>query len=82
MNFCTRCGSLYSKPGTCNCYAHRHVEVPGPTQPFNPVWPGSHPFTVPARIVGVPGTTSTTVSAERLAELEAQGLITYTGASA
>jgi hypothetical protein len=21
MNYCTKCASLYSKPGTCNCYA-------------------------------------------------------------
>lgn len=21
MNFCTHCGSYYSEPGTCNCYA-------------------------------------------------------------
>jgi hypothetical protein len=38
MNFCTRCGSLYSQPGTCNCYAHGHpVTVPAPTHPDLPV---------------------------------------------
>jgi hypothetical protein len=26
MNLCTKCGSYYTKPGTCNCYA---TEVTG-----------------------------------------------------
>lgn len=29
MNYCTRCGSYYTQPGTCNCFAGpRTISVP------------------------------------------------------
>ena len=34
MNYCTKCQSLYEKPGTCNCYAVGGVRVTYPTSPY------------------------------------------------
>ena len=28
MNFCTKCQSIYSQPGTCNCFATQQPHVP------------------------------------------------------
>lgn len=38
MNFCTKCQSIYSQPGTCNCYAPaKPIEVqPLPYVPYVP----------------------------------------------
>lgn len=36
MNYCTKCQSIYSQPGTCNCYAPVRVTI----------WP-SYPYTYP-----------------------------------
>lgn len=30
MNYCTKCSSMYTEPGTCNCYATTPVTVPVP----------------------------------------------------
>jgi hypothetical protein len=27
VNFCTRCGSTYTQPGTCNCYAPQNIRI-------------------------------------------------------
>jgi hypothetical protein len=43
MNYCTKCQSIYSQPGTCNCYA------PAQVAPYiqQPVMPWTIPTTVP-----------------------------------
>jgi hypothetical protein len=33
MNYCTKCHSIYAKPGTCNCYAETQPAVVQPWQP-------------------------------------------------
>jgi hypothetical protein len=41
MNYCTKCQSIYSQPGTCNCYA------PAPFAPYvtNPlIYPTTTPY--------------------------------------
>lgn len=43
MNFCTKCSSYYSKPGTCNCFAAVQRVEPSPW--WYPVYP--QPFQVP-----------------------------------
>lgn len=48
MNFCTKCGSMYSKPGTCNCYAE--ASPPAGIRPFypwdtGPNWTPWYPYT-------------------------------------
>lgn len=35
MNYCTKCGSIYSQPGTCNCFATGTRVVP----PLTPTYP-------------------------------------------
>jgi len=42
MNYCTKCSSLYSKPGTCNCYAG----TPKPPKPFPPLGPPRDTWTI------------------------------------
>jgi hypothetical protein len=52
MNFCTRCGSHYERPGTCNCFAGAQPLVPAPHPAYVPVphpcpwWevPGTAPY--------------------------------------
>ena len=89
MNFCTRCGSFYSQPGTCNCFAHGHP-VAVPVQPIIPVWPRPYQEPLPWRPSGTgdpfPPRYDTTctcgvvsVDTANLAHLERLGLITYTG---
>ena len=51
MNFCTRCGSYYLQPGTCNCFAHGHP-VAVPVQPIIPVWPRPYQEPLPWRPSG------------------------------
>lgn len=44
MNFCTKCGSVYSKPGTCNCFAGSQPQpltIPAPT--YVPYYPSITP---------------------------------------
>jgi hypothetical protein len=38
MNFCTRCASMYEKPGTCNCFAGTQPAIV-PTVPIYPQSP-------------------------------------------
>ena len=45
MNYCTKCESLYSQPGTCNCYA---VPGPGYVPPIDP--PTVRPWSGPKEI--------------------------------
>jgi len=41
MNYCTKCGSIYTQPGTCNCFA------PQPMQPVPTVVPLPLPYPTP-----------------------------------
>jgi hypothetical protein len=34
MNYCTRCQSTYSQPGTCNCFAPQNVKIETSGAPF------------------------------------------------
>lgn len=51
MNYCTKCGSLYTQPGTCNCFA--------PPRPVTPVTVQPLPTPAPLPYIGdpMPGTT-------------------------
>jgi hypothetical protein len=42
MNYCTKCQSIYSQPGTCNCYA-----APKAAPYIGPFTPYTYPTTVP-----------------------------------
>lgn len=45
MNYCTKCGSIYSQPGTCNCFA-RGTVIPSPL-PIQPITPAPWAPTTP-----------------------------------
>ena len=46
MNFCTKCASLYAKPGTCNCYAEAQPAV-SPWVPVYPIYPSYPTYPMP-----------------------------------
>jgi hypothetical protein len=36
MNYCTKCESMYQKPGTCNCFAATQPAITITPQPYDP----------------------------------------------
>lgn len=65
MNYCTKCGSLYAQPGTCNCFAPPRLAPPviGQPQPTMP-YIGDPPSTLGGTIgtIQVRPLSGTTVS--------------------
>lgn len=47
MNFCTRCASYYTQPGTCNCFAGARQDAAPWRYPYNPSPPISVPYVAP-----------------------------------
>lgn len=67
MNYCCRCQSMYSQPGTCNCFAPPRPVITTPhTLPIEvPINTGT-PIPIPQRTIitsgSIPGDTTITVA--------------------